>query len=104
MAGRILFFVAMLLATTLAHAQVRAIPEAAKRGEMRHVQAMIVAIDGAAQQLSPGAQIRDAANRIIVPAAIPEGSLVKYLLDTAGLVHRVWILTPEEAAQRDNPR
>ena len=92
---------AMLLACTGAHAQVRTIPEAAKRGEMRHVQEMVVAIDGAAQRLSPGAQIRDAANRIIVPAAIPEGSLVKYLLDGQGQVHRVWILTPQEAAARD---
>ena len=104
MAGRIMFFVAMLVAVTLAHAQLRSIPGAAKRGEMRHVQAMIVAIDGAAQQLSPGAQIRDAANRIIVPAAIPEGSLVKYQLDKEGLVHRVWILSPEEAAARDTPQ
>jgi len=26
---------------------------------------------------------------------------VKYLVDAAGLVHRVWILTPEEAAKPD---
>jgi len=92
---------ALLLAWAGAHAQLRTIPEAAKRGEMRHVQEMVVAIDGATQRLSPGAQIRDAANRIIVPAAIPEGSLVKYLLDGQGQVHRVWILTREEAAARD---
>jgi hypothetical protein len=91
--------VASLACSPAALAQVRTIPDAAKRGEMRHVQEMVVAVDGAAQHLSPGAQVRDAANRIIVPSAIPEGSLVKYLLNDAGQVHRVWILTPQEAAK-----
>jgi hypothetical protein len=85
-------------------AQLRTIPDAAKRGEMRHVQEMIVAIDGGMQRLSPGAQVRDAGNRLIVPSAIPAGSLVKYLLNDAGQVHRVWILSPEEAARRDKPQ
>ena len=84
-----------------ATAQMRTIPDAAKRGEMHHVQDMVVAIDGATQRLSPGAQVRDASNRIIVPSSIPGGSLVKYLVDGQGLVFRVWILTPEEAARRD---
>jgi hypothetical protein len=104
MLQKALVLVACIALNANAIAQLRAIPDAAKRGEMRHVQAMIVAIDGAAQQLSPGAQIRDAANRIIVPSAVPEGSLVKYLLDNAGLIHRVWILSPEEAAARDKPQ
>ena len=89
------------LAMTSVHAQLRTIPEDAKRGELRHVQEMVVAIDGAAHRLSPGAQIRDPGNRVILPASVPEGSLVKYQLDKEGLVHRVWILTPHEAAQRD---
>jgi len=87
----------LLLAAPLASAQVRGIPEDARVGEIRHLQEMVVEIDGAAQQLAPGAQIRDASNRLIPPTAIPPGTRVKYLVDAAGQVQKVWILTPEEA-------
>ena len=87
----------LLLAASLAGAQVRSIPQDAKVGEIRHLQDMLVEIDGAPQQLAPGAQIRDESNRIIMPTAIPPGTLVKYLVDAAGQIQRVWILTPEEA-------
>ncbi|HSU63910.1 MAG TPA: hypothetical protein VLJ12_08590 [Burkholderiales bacterium] len=87
----------VLLAASLASAQVRNIPEDARVGEIRHLQEMVVEIDGAAQQLAPGAQIRDASNRIITPSAIPPGTRVKYLVDASGQVRQVWILTPEEA-------
>ena len=93
--------VALLFWAVAAQAQLRTIPDSAKRGEMTHLQEMIVSINGGAARLSPGAQVRDATNRIIVPSSIPAGSLVKYLLNDAGQVHRVWILTPQEAAQRD---
>lgn len=81
-------------------AQLRTIPQDAKRGEMRHLQDMIVEIDGAPQRLAPGAQIRDASNLLVVPTAIPAGAVVRYLLDAGGMVRRVWILTPQEAAKR----
>jgi hypothetical protein len=85
-------------------AQTRPIPHDAVRGEMRHVEDMIVEIDGAHQRLAPGAQIRDTANRVLLPVALPSGTLVKYVVDGAGMIHRVWILTPEEAAQPDPRR
>ena len=81
------------------HAQVRAIPGDAKRGEIRHVENMLVQIDGMPQRLAPGAQIRDAANRVVVPTALPAGAQVKYLMNEEGMVRQVWILTPEEAKQ-----
>ena len=87
-----------------AQAQIRAIPAEAKRGEMRHVQEMIVEIDGERVRLAPGAQIRNPENLIMVPMAVPAGVLVKYLLDGQGLVQRVWILSPQEAAQPDPRR
>src|SRR2546422_3420763 len=89
----------LLLCVTapLASAQVRSIPKDARVGQIRHLQEMVVEIDGTPQQLAPGAQIRDASNRIILPTAIPPGTLIKYLVDGAGQVQRVWILTPEEA-------
>src|SRR5205809_5584971 len=89
----------LLLSVTasLAGAQVRSIPQDARVGQIRHLQEMVVEIDGAAQQLAPGAQIRDASNRIILPTAIPPATLVRYVLDAEGKVRQVWILTPEEA-------
>ena len=87
----------LLLAASLAGAQVRSIPDDARVGQIRHLQDMVVEIDGAQQRLAPGAQIRDASNRIILPTAIRPGTRVKYLVDAAGRVQRVWILTPKEA-------
>jgi hypothetical protein len=95
-----LLLACICLSAPLAHGQARSIPGEAKRGEMRHVQEAIVSIDGVKQRLAPGAQIRDEGNRLVVPTAVPAGTQVKYLLDAEGLVRRVWILTPEEAAKR----
>ena len=83
-----------------AAAQLRTIPADAQRAEMRHVQENVVELNGQRAQLAPGAQIRDAANRVIVPAALPSGSQVKYRLDASGHVREVWILTPQEAGAR----
>jgi hypothetical protein len=87
--------------SALSLAQFRTIPEDAKRGVIRHVQEMVVAIDGEQRRLAPGAQIRNASNLIVVPGAIPADTLAKYLLDSEGMVRRVWFLTPQEAAQTD---
>ena len=96
---------AFLLLTGLASAafaQLRTLPQDAERGEIRHVQGMTVTIDGTERQLAPGAQIRDAANLIIVPTAIPsEGAAAKYRLGADGAVRQVWILSPKEAAEPD---
>jgi hypothetical protein len=81
-----------------AHAQLRTIPGEARPGEIR--QATVFSSDGVAQHLAPGAQIRDASNRVLVPAAVPDGARVKYLLDVKGAVRQVWILTAEEAAKK----
>jgi hypothetical protein len=94
-----LLLVAIALPWSAAHAQVRSIPDAAKQGQIRHVQESMVSIDGKPQRLAPGAQIRDQSNRIVVPAEVPAGAKVRYLLDEQGLVQRVWILTPAEAAK-----
>jgi hypothetical protein len=85
-------------------AQLRTIPQDARRGVLRHAQEMVVEIDGVATQLAAGAQIRDASNRIVVPLAVPPGALVRYRLDTEGRVSEVWLLSPEEAAQPDKAK
>jgi hypothetical protein len=83
------------------HAQLRTIPAEAKRATMSHVQGMTVEIDGKRTDLAAGAQIRDDRNMIVLPTALPAGVLVKYLPDAHGQVWRIWILSPQEAAQPD---
>jgi hypothetical protein len=95
---RIFALIIALLAATAAAAQLRSIPQDAQRARMTHVEYNVVELDGVRQSLAPGAQIRDESNRVIVPMALPPGSLVRYRLDASGQVQQVWILTPEEAA------
>ena len=87
-------------AAAAAQAQVlRTIPPDAKLGTLHHLQDMTVDIDGTRERLAPGAQIRDPANRLMLPVAIPPGVTVKYKRDEAGRVNRVWLLTRREEAQ-----
>jgi len=101
---RLLAVALIACASVAAHAQLRTVPANAKRGEMRHLQDMTVQIDKAQARLAPGAQIRDIHNRLVLPTAIPPGSIVKYRADAQGLVSEVWILTPQEAAQSPPPK
>ena len=82
-----------------AMAQLRSIPGDAERAAIRHVQQNVIELNGKEERLAPGAQIRDQANRVVVPAALEPGALVKYVRDASGAVSQVWILTPEEAAR-----
>ncbi|HEX2199257.1 MAG TPA: hypothetical protein VHG88_11650 [Burkholderiales bacterium] len=91
--------VATLLLAPAAHAQLRAIPPEAKPATLRHLQDMIVELDGKPARLSPGAQIRDPYNRLVLPTALASRTAVRYQVDAAGMVHRVWILTREELAR-----
>ena len=85
----------------------RTIPKEAVHGRIRHLQAMVVEIDGAEQLLSPGAQIRDARNNLILPVSLPtaasEGADAKYLRDGTGSVHRIWLLSEKEIAALPPP-
>jgi hypothetical protein len=93
----------LALCCVAAAAQQRDIPADAKRGRLTHVYDMQVQIDEQPQRLAPGARIRDADNRIVVPMSVPPKSDVKYRLDQAGYVREVWILTPAEAAPAEKP-
>jgi hypothetical protein len=97
---RLWFFAALLFANAAA-AQLRTIPAEAKLGQIQHVTEMLVELDGKPQRLSPGAQIRDPDNRLMLPVSLSEKQRVKYLLDAQGMVHRVWVLTAQERAQAD---
>ena len=95
---RALALILLLSFAAGAAAQLRTIPKEAKVGQIRHVQEMQVELDGKPQLLSTGAQIRDADNRLVLPVTLQQREDVKYLLDAAGLVHRIWILSPKEKA------
>ena len=84
-----------------AHAQFRTLPADAKRATLNGIKDATATIDGKNLRLSPGAQIRDGHNMIVLPTAVPQNLVVKYLLDGQGQVFRVWILSPAEAAQPD---
>jgi hypothetical protein len=79
-----------------AAAQLRTIPPAAQAGTLRHVSELLIELNGQPASLSPGAQIRDADNRMVLPASITESIQVRYLLDGMGNVRRAWILSPQE--------
>jgi hypothetical protein len=92
---------ALLLALALsfaaaAAAQLRTIPPAAQAGTLRHVSDLLIELNGQPATLSPAAQIRDADNRMVLPASITESIQVRYLLDGMGSVRRAWILSPQE--------
>jgi hypothetical protein len=88
-----------------AFAQLRGIPTDAKRGNLAPLnppQPTAVELDGKRIELSAGSQIRDGRNMIILPNALPQATMqVKYQLGLDGKLHRVWLLTPQEAAQPD---
>ena len=96
-----IFALLSALVAFAAQAQLRTIPADAKRATMSHVQGMTVEIDGKRMDLAAGAQIRDANNMVVLPAALPAGVLVKIKPDMQGRPWRVWILSPQEAAQPD---
>lgn len=60
----------------------------------------IVTVDGKADRLSPGVRIRGVNNLLILPATLAGKTVpMVYKRDAAGLVHEVWLLTPEEYAK-----
>jgi hypothetical protein len=61
-----------------------------------------VLLDNQPARLSPGARIRGRNNLLVLSGALIGQPLqVRYLLDTSGLVHQVWILT--DAELKDTP-
>ena len=93
------------LASSLAIAALpRPIPDDAVKAKVQISPAGLVQVKGDTLRLSPGAQIRDTSNRIVLPSHISGEYTVRMLLDKGGQVHRVWILTPEEAAMPEPKR
>jgi hypothetical protein len=89
----------LLLALPLAAAaQVRNFPDAALRGTLTVVAPPTIELDGKADRLSPGARIRNPNNMLVLPGnLVGQTVLVNYTREPGGMVHEVWLLTPDEA-------
>ena len=60
----------------------------------------IIAMDGKADRLSPGARIRDTNNMMVLSGALAGKTVpTVYRRDPSGNVHEVWLLTQEEYAK-----
>jgi hypothetical protein len=92
-------------ATSQAVAQTsRPFPATALRGALQITQPPDVLLNGEAARLSPGSRIRGANNMLQMSGAlVGQNLLVHYTREMTGLVHDVWILTPEEAARKPWP-
>ncbi len=77
----------------------RNFPFDSKLGKLKTFTYPEVKIDGHTLQLGAGSQIRDKNNFIILPTMMHEKGPVRYQLDSMGNVHRIWLLTPDEAKQ-----
>jgi hypothetical protein len=92
-----LFCISLLLFPMAASAG-RMLPQNVQVGQLSGVAYPDVRIGGTVMRLAPGARIYDTFNRIMIPASMPQGGKVFYLLDSSGLLIQMWLPTPEEEA------
>jgi hypothetical protein len=80
---------------------VREFPHRALRGVLQVTAPPDVLLDGKADRLSPGVRIRSPQNMLVVSGALAGQALVvNFTREQSGLIHEVWLLTPDEAAQK----
>ena len=100
--SRRLALAALLLASLVGTAsaqQVRDFPPNALRGKLVVQAPPQITLDGKPDQLSPGARIRNPQNMFVMSATLTGQPLVvNYTRESNGMVHEVWVLTPQEAA------
>ena len=94
----------VLLCGGLAAQTSRPFPATALRAELLVTQAPELLLNGEAAKLSPGARIRGVNNMLQMSASLTgQPLLVHYTREPSGLVHEVWILSPEEAERKPWP-
>ncbi len=88
-----------------ASAQVqRGFPQNALRGVITFGQPPEIALNAQAMRLAPGSRIRGQDNLLVMSGAlIGVKAHVNYNFDASGLVRDVWILRPEEVANKPWP-
>jgi hypothetical protein len=84
----------------LAQGMRREAPKDVVLGQMVVTSPPIITMNGKPDRLSPGSRIRDLNNMMVLSGGIVGKVLpVVYRRDAVGLVHEVWILTPDEYAK-----
>jgi hypothetical protein len=79
----------------------RNFPVGTLRGSFVVVNSPEIQLDGKDERLAPGSHIYSANRMLVMPASITgQNLLVNYSRDAAGMVHEVWILTPDEASTK----
>jgi hypothetical protein len=85
----------------LAQGNFRKFPTKALRGAITFGQWPAITLNGQDARLSPGAKVYDQLNLLTMASSLMGNNyLVNYTTELNGLVHEVWILTPEEAAEK----
>ena len=86
----------LLCASAAAQTALRSFPKGVQRGTLVVTAPPQVLLNGKAEQLSPGARIRNNSNMLAMSATLVGLELpVFFLRDPQGLLHEVWILTAE---------
>jgi len=100
------FFLAtmVLVDTSPAWAQFRALPANAKRAVLSAYQNPFVMLGNERRRLAPGVVIFDTNNRTIVRGALPAKADVLFTTDNTGLVLRIYLLTAQERQKLDQAR
>lgn len=81
-----------------AHAQTRTFPEKSAVGRMTVGVFPEGTIEGKPVRFAPGARILNEANLLVVPSTFPANTVVRYRVDSLGLIDAVWILSGDEIA------
>lgn len=92
-----LFLLLMLLAIP---AYARTFPPDILFGEVREVVPNEVKIAKKTFRTAPGLRVLTQNNALIFVRQLPIGTLVGYQLDSRGELFQVWMLTPQEIAER----
>jgi hypothetical protein len=95
-----LLSLAFVTGTASAQGLVREAPKDVKPGRMVVTAPPEISMDGKPERLSPGSRIRDINNMLVLSGSVVGQTLpVVYRRDPMGLVHEVWVLTPDEYAK-----
>ena len=88
------------LSAVMAQGLVREVPKDVVRARLTVTAPPEVTVDGKPDRLSPGSRIRGVNNLVQLSGGLVGQALpVVYRRDAAGLIHEVWVLTPEEDDQ-----
>lgn len=99
-----LFLATVHLAQPAAAQTSRPFPANALRGELQITQPPDALLNGDPVRLAPGARIRGANNMMQMSGALAgQELLVHYTREPQGLLLNIWVLTPEEAANKPWP-